>query len=152
MSTAKSRSSSGFREVHCKRVLLPALSSRPPARRSSTRAGIPHASFPGKWHCQLPVMENLTGGIFIQLLDDGDELWWKAVVLHQSPDDVSVDTIKNFLWFELTSLIPRCFFYLKMHFVKWNKNKNRKKFPWIEISTEIILWDIQIFMNFVYKN
>ena len=46
---------------------------------------------------QCPVVDHLTCGIFIKLLDDGNELWWKAVVLHQSPDDISVDTVECFL-------------------------------------------------------
>ena len=46
---------------------------------------------------QFPVVDYLRGGVFVKLLDDGNELWWKAVVVRQSPDDISVDTIKCFL-------------------------------------------------------
>jgi hypothetical protein len=31
---------------------------------------------------QFPIMDHLTGGILIQLLDDSDKLWWKAIVTH----------------------------------------------------------------------
>ena len=46
---------------------------------------------------QFPVVDHLTGGVFARLLDDGNELWWKAVVVHQYPDNISVDTIECFL-------------------------------------------------------
>ena len=46
---------------------------------------------------QFPVVDHLTGGVFVKLLDDGNELWWKAIVIHQSPDDITVDTIECFL-------------------------------------------------------
>ena len=46
---------------------------------------------------QFPVVDHLTCGVFVKLLDDGNELWWKAVVVHQSPDDISVHTVGCFL-------------------------------------------------------
>ena len=42
-------------------------------------------------------MYDLTGGIFIQLLDDGDVLGGEAVVLYELPDDFPVHAVKCLL-------------------------------------------------------
>ena len=39
---------------------------------------------------QLTFMDDLTGGVFVELLDDGNKLLWEAVVVHESPNDISV--------------------------------------------------------------
>ena len=42
-------------------------------------------------------MDDLTGGVFLELLDDGNKLRSEAVVVHQSPNDISVHAVKCLL-------------------------------------------------------
>ena len=51
----------------------------------------------GEWISQFSIVDYPTGGIFIQLPDDVDELWWESVVVHELPNDLSVDTVKGLL-------------------------------------------------------
>ncbi|RUS71873.1 hypothetical protein EGW08_020364 [Elysia chlorotica] len=46
---------------------------------------------------QFPAVDNLTSGVFVELLDDSGKLCWKAVVVHKSPDAISVDAVECFL-------------------------------------------------------
>ena len=45
---------------------------------------------------QFSVVDHLTVSVFA-LLDVVYKFWWKDVVVHQSPDDISVKTVKSFL-------------------------------------------------------
>lgn len=53
----------------------------------------------GEGFRDFPVVDHFTTGVFMHPLDDGDKLWWKAVVVHQSPDDIPVDAIERLLEF-----------------------------------------------------
>ena len=46
---------------------------------------------------QITFMDDLTGGVFVELLDDGNKLRWEAVVVHQSPNDILVKAVKCLL-------------------------------------------------------
>jgi hypothetical protein len=40
-------------------------------------------------------MEDLTGGVFVLLLDDGDELMWNITVIQHSPNNTSVNVAQR---------------------------------------------------------
>ena len=46
---------------------------------------------------QLPIVYDLVAGDVVQLLYDGNELGGEAVVLHESLDDASIDTVECLL-------------------------------------------------------
>lgn len=68
----------------------------------------------GKGFHQFLAMDHLTDGIFIHLFYDDDKLWRKAIVMQQSPDDLSIDAVKCLLEFNKDSVqgglpLPRQF-------------------------------------------
>ena len=78
MSSAKSRSSSYFVKVHCIPILLPAVTCRDPVDhqqevRWRQQTALGNGGLYREGFCQLPIMDDLAGGVFIQSLDDGDE-------------------------------------------------------------------------------
>ena len=61
------------------------------------QAPLLHSSLYDKRVCELAIVYGLACGIFIELLDGVDELWWHCIVMHQFPYDVSVHTVEGFL-------------------------------------------------------
>ena len=103
-------------DVVCQVQVLQLLREGPLDARPLACCGLPHdpvnhhqedrrrgqtaltdASFYSERFRQFPIVDHSTGSVFVKLLDDGNELWWNAVVVHQSPDDISVNTIECFL-------------------------------------------------------
>lgn len=52
-----------------------------------------HADLYGEGFSQLPIMNNLAGGIVIELLNGIDKHWWIAIVVNQFSDDISVHAV-----------------------------------------------------------
>jgi hypothetical protein len=42
-------------------------------------------------------MDDMADSIFIELFDDGDTFYWETLVVHQFPDDISVDAVECLL-------------------------------------------------------
>jgi hypothetical protein len=42
-------------------------------------------------------VDYLAGGVFLELSDNVDELFWESVLVHQLPDDFPVDAVEHLL-------------------------------------------------------
>ena len=100
ISSAKSRSSSCLANVHWISVLWPLPHNPIHHQQKYCRRQCAALTYTGLYLegvGQLSLVYDLAGGIFIQLLDDGDVHGGKAVVLHKPPDDFPVHNFKCLL-------------------------------------------------------